>query len=316
MSTVLHQLILLLTSLFILVTSADYAMRYSTRLAKSFRMSEFFVSFFIVSVLSTFPEGSVAIISALEGVPTFGLGALIGTNVADLLLVFGLVALASRNGLTIKSEILKKDLFFIGLLLLPILLGLDGSFSRIDGFIMLFAGALFFAIIYIESKRFHKPFNHTFEGSRLQNAVMLCITIAGLLISAYYTLEFGIAFASTLSIPPILIGLTIISVGGCLPELLFSVRAASKGRHQLALGDVLGNVVIDATILVGITSIICPFSFSPGVIYITGISMFIAGVIAVYFIKSGKVLTKREGLALLLLYLIYLGIEICAGTMF
>src|SRR3989344_7776808 len=115
-------LFIFLIFMFFLIKSADYATRYSSRLAKIFHLSEFVVSFFIVAVISTFPEATISIISALKGIPELGLGTLLGSNVADLALVFGIVAVVSIKGISIKSEILKKDLFYLALLLFQLLL--------------------------------------------------------------------------------------------------------------------------------------------------------------------------------------------------
>ena len=141
---IIYNLILFLAFLFVLIKSADYATHYSSKLAKIFRLSEFIVSFFIVAVISAFPEGTIAIVSAVKGIPEFGMGTLIGSNVADLALVFGIVALVAAKGVSVKSEILKKDFFYLALLLFPVLLGLDGRFSRIEGILLVLAGLSFF----------------------------------------------------------------------------------------------------------------------------------------------------------------------------
>ncbi len=308
-------LILFLVFLFILIKSADYATRYSSRLAKIFHMREFIVSFFIVAVISAFPEATISIISAIKGMPEFGLGTLLGSNVADLTLVFGLVALISTRGISIKSEILKKDFFYIALLLFPVILGIDGRFSRIDGILLLLVGLFFFYTLFIESARFTKKLNKLRDGSFYKSLALLILSLAVLLVSANYTIKFGVDFANNLQIPPILVGLTMVSIGTCLPELLFSIRAVRANHDELALGDVLGTVIIDATIIIGIISIISPFYFKPTVIYVTGAAMFIAGLLTVLFIKSGKLLSRKEGACLLLFYALYLITEIVVNRL-
>src|SRR3989344_5691512 len=152
-------LILLFAALIVLAKSAEYAVRYSSRISRVFHISEFVVSFFIVSVISVSPEATVSIISAIKGVPEFGLGALLGSNVADLFLVFGIVALFSRKGITVKSEILKNDFFYLILLLVPLVLGFDGYLSRADGIVLVISGIVFFITLSIESKMFRKKKN-------------------------------------------------------------------------------------------------------------------------------------------------------------
>lgn len=190
------------------------------------------------------------------------------------------------------------------------LLGLDGRFSRIDGVLLVVAGLFFFFTLSIESKMFRKKFNGLKSRSFFKNLILLIFSLIALLVSANYAIKFGVDFANDIQIPPILVGLTMVSIGTCLPELFFSIRAIKINHDELALGDVLGTVVTDATIILGIIAIISPFQFNPIVIYVTGIAMFIAGILAVLFITTGRLLTRKEGVFLLFFYILYLATEI------
>jgi len=157
---------------------------------------------------------------------------------------------------------------------------------------------------------FRKKFSNIKGRSLFKNLILLILSLIALLISANYTIKFGVGFANDIQIPLVLIGLTIVSIGTCLPELLFSIRSIKNNHDDLALGDILGAVITDATILLGIVAIINPFRFNPIIIYVTGIAMFIAGILVVLFITTGKQLTKKEGVYLLLFYITYLITEI------
>lgn len=303
-------IIYLLASLFFLVKSAEYATNYAARLGKILHLSEFIVSFFIVSVISVFPEGTIAVMSAIQGVPSFGLGTLLGSNVADLTLVLGIVALFSLRGIPIKSEILKKDYYYLFLMIVPVLLGWDGHFSRTDGLLLLISGVFFFLTLSIESHMFRKKTNNIMHASFVNNFLLLIISLIVLLFSAKYTIDYGVALANKLNVPSVLIGLTIVSIGTCLPELFFSIKSVKKHKDSLALGDLLGTVITDATILVGITALIQPFNFNPNIIYVTGSAMFLACAFALLFIRTDRLLTKKEGLFLILFYILYLIVEL------
>jgi cation:H+ antiporter len=309
-------LIFFLVSLAVLVKSSEYAVNYSSKMARAFGISEFIVSFFIIAFISCSPEATVSIVSAIDGVPEFGLGALLGSNVADLALVFGLVALFSVNGVKVKSEILRNDLLYLILLLVPIILGFDGHLSREDGLILVLSGVVFLINLAIQSKLFTKKFNGAKNHGWAKNFLLLLLSLAFLVGGAYYTVKFGIDFANDVQIPPFLVALTLVSIGSCMPELIFSLKAVGSKHDQLALGDVLGTVIIDATILVGVIALISPFDFNPNIVHVTGVMMFIAGVLAVMFIKSGKVLTRQEGVLLLLFYLLSLIIEFAVNGVF
>ncbi|MDD4878209.1 MAG: hypothetical protein PHO02_04180 [Candidatus Nanoarchaeia archaeon] len=309
-------LLLFLLSIAVLVISAREAVKHSTNIARVFHLSEFIVSFFIIAVISVFPEGTVSIISAIKGVSEFGLGALFGSNVADLALVLGIVAIFSVKGITIKNEILRNDLLYLVLLLVPIILGFDGYFSRTDGLLLVLSGAVFFLTLLIQSKMFTKVFDGIRSRKWGKQFIYLVISMAFLLLSAYGAVRFGVNFANDVKMPPFLIAITIVAIGSCLPELIFSLKAVRAGLNKLAIGDVLGNVIIDATIIVGILALIRPFNFNPMIIYVTATMMFIAGVLVTIFIRTGKVLTKKEGILLLLFYIASLIIGFIANKGF
>jgi cation:H+ antiporter len=309
-------LILFLISLIVLVRSSHYAVINSSRLAKNFHLSEFIVSFFIVAVISSFPEATISLLSTIRGVSEFGLATIMGAKVVDLSLVFGIIAVFSIGGIRIKSEILKRDLFYLVLLLIPIILGLDGNFSRIDGLILILSGLIFFFTIAIQENMFRKKFKNPKNHDCAKSTFLLILSLLFLIVSAYYTIEFGINFANDVKIPAFLIAITFVAIGTCLPELIFSLNAVKTRRYELALGDILGTVITDITIIIGIMALIRPFSFNPSIIYVTGIMMFLAGILVVKFIHSGKILTKKEGILLIMFYILSLTIEFIVDRIF
>jgi cation:H+ antiporter len=271
-------------------------------------MPEFLISFVLVAMISVFPEATVSIISAIKHAPEFGAAVLIGSNVADLAVVTGIAALASRKGIKVKSGILKKSFFCLALLFLPVLLGLDGSYSRIDGAVLVTAAALFFISLTLHKhlkNAFFKPHNHLWKSIRI-----LALSLAVLLASAHYTIKLSTLLSNEIGIPRMIIGLTVVALGTCLPETIFSLRSVRKHHNTLALGDILGTVVTDATLILGIVALISPFSFDKTLCYVTGISMFLAGVILAAFMETGKLLTKKEGIMLIAFYLITIIVEL------
>jgi len=153
---------------------------------------------------------------------------------------------------------------------------------------------------------FHKKMDHLKKFSTVKSLVFLVTSAAVLIISSKYAVEYATAFARDIGIPSTLIGLTMISIGVCLPEFMFSLRAVKNDCDSLALGDVLGTVITDATIVLGLVAIIRPFRFDPLIIYVTGTAMFFAGLLAVIFISSDRVLTKKRGPGLLFFHYLYL----------
>ena len=106
----------------------------------------------------------------------------------------------------------------------------------------------------------------------------------------------------------------IIGVGTTMPELFFSLSAVKKNHDSLAIGDILGTVLADATIVVGILSLISPFSFPLKIIYSTGIFMVLSSFLLFYFMRSGKTITKKESYLLFSFWLIFVFVEIILNS--
>jgi cation:H+ antiporter len=306
----------LILALLLVVKSADYSIRYSARLALGLKLSKYTVGFTIIAAISVLPETLIAISSALQNIPSFGLGALLGSNVADLSFVFAMVVLITGRGLKIESEILKNRLYYIGVLAAPILFGLNGYYSRLEGASLIAIGLSFYIFV-LRRNRYDKSsdFSKVHFFTTLKNLFFLVLSLAALLLGAYLTVKFSVASAKLIGISPIFLAL-LVGLGTCLPELSFSLKAAKHNHGNLALGDILGTVITDATIIVGILSLIKPFAFDQKIIFINGLFMLFAIILLTYFMKTGKVLTKSESLLLLLFYLLFVLTEFAAGGYF
>ena len=302
-------LLLLLIFLAVLVKTVNYAIKYSSRLAKLLNLSEFIVSFFIIAFISVLPEATISIISAIKGDPGMGLGTILGSNLVDLTFIFGIVALFSPNGIKVKSKILQNNFVYLILLAFAIVLGSDGSFSRTDGIILVCSGLLFFVKIYLESRRFRKKFKHNQKGHLFRDLSFLILSLLVILAAAAFTVKFAVAFAYDINFPTFLIGITILAIGTCLPELVLSLKAVKENKDGIALGDILGTVIVDATIILGIVMIISPFSYDVSNLYVTGGALFIGGVLVTFFMKSERSISKIEGVLLILFYISYVFAE-------
>ena len=297
-------------ALLVLLQSAGYSIRYASKIAQILRFPEFIISFFIVALISVLPEAMISIISAINGEPSLGFGTLIGSNVADLTLVLGIVTLFSKKNIKVESKILKNNWLYLILLFIPFLLGIDGNFSRIDGIILILFGIIFFFKIYFTSKKFREKKVHHKNWPIIKTLLILVISLILLVISAFITVRYAVNLSEALAIPSIIIGLTVLSIGTCLPELTFSIKSVMKEHDGLALGDILGTVITDATIIFGIVILISPFDYPLKKICLTTLAMFLSGVLVVLFMKSKKVLTKKEGLLLILFYILFIILEI------
>src|SRR3989344_7340606 len=137
---------------FIAITlSARQAMKSVIAISRHYRVPEFTISFLLVGIISILPELSIGVNSALNGTGNFGLGIVLGSNIADLTLVLGIVALASR-GIRVEEFIIKQSAVFISFVAPPLVLLLDGELSRLDGILLVGVFAAYVAWMFLSRR--------------------------------------------------------------------------------------------------------------------------------------------------------------------
>lgn len=286
---------------------ANLATKYSAKFAENFRISKYVVGFIVVAFISILPETLISINSAFQGIPSFGLGTLLGSNVADLTLIFALLIIFSGRGIKIESKILKQTTIYPLFLLSPIILGLNGYFSRFDGLILVLVGIVFYYMIFKNGIDVSDVLKK--EGDKFKNFLFLIFAISLLLLGSYFTVSSATNLADFLNINPILIGMLVVSLGTTMPEFFFSLKSLKKQDDDLAIGDILGSVLADATIVIGILALINPFYFPVKIIYVTGVVMFFSSLILLLCMRSGKIVSKKEGYFLLFFWMCYAILE-------
>src|SRR3989338_8613804 len=255
----LTNIFIFIAALYLVINGSTMATKYAVRLAESFHLSKYTIGFIIVAIISILPETFIAINSSLEGVPSFGLGVLFGSNIADLTLVFVILVLYTGRNLKIESKILKNHTVYPFLLLLPVILGLDGHFSRFEGMALIIVGAVFYYIT-LRNGTNTRPALSDGTG-RYKNIFMLLTSMGVLLVGAHFTVISVTAVAQNIGINPIVIGMLIVGLGTTMPELFFSLNSVKRRDDSLAIGDLFGTVLADATVVVGILAMVSPFAF-------------------------------------------------------
>jgi len=301
------EVIIFIVACIVLAKSAEYAAKAVAHIARFLRLTEFVTSFILVALVSALPEGFISVISAIRGDPGIGMGTLLGSNIADLTIILGLVALAGHP-IKIHSSIIRRDLYFAILTLLPILLGLNGIISRTDGFILLAAGIMFMLVLLKERIHFHKPYDG--KDHWMKQVAIFLVSVALMLISAQFLVQATHTIAISLQIPSLVIGLVLVALGTTLPEFTFALQSVRKGLGDLAIGDLLGTVVVDACIIMGITAIITPIAVNIFILSIIGVFTLFAVVFALAFMRTDGILTKNEAMALVFFYVAFVVVQI------
>jgi len=299
----IDNILILVFSLFLLGKGAVLATKYAVRLSENFDLSKYIIGFIVVAIISILPEGLIAINASLEGTPAFGLGTLFGSNVSDLTLVIAIIIFVSKKDLKVESKILKNNIIYPFVFLIPILLGLDGYYSRLEGTALIIIGAIFYYLVFKNNLDTTPKVKH--NTAPYKNIIFLLLSMAMLLVGAHFTVTSATSLAYNLGVTPILVGMLVVGIGTTMPELFFSLQALKKDDDSLAIGDILGTVLADATVLVGIIALMNPFFFPQRIIYVTGVFMLLAAFMLSYFMKTGKTVSKKESLILLIFWAIF-----------
>jgi cation:H+ antiporter len=303
-----------LSSCAILYISGELVISSLVKLSRFLGLKEFVVAFFIMAFAASLPNLFVGITSALQGVPELSLGDVFGNNFTALTLAVAVAALFSpQKEIQIESRTIKSSsLFAILAAILPVVLITDGNLSRIDGFLLL--SLFFFYLFWLFSKRerFSKIYEEGEEPKNLQlilseltkDVGKIFVGVVLIFIAAQGIVSSSSFFAVSFKIPISLIGLLIVGFGNALPEVYFSIASARKGETFMILGNLLGSVVIPATVVLGVVALIHPIQISSNSSFLLVSRFYMIAAATFFFIfsRSHNTISKKESIVLLLLY--------------
>jgi cation:H+ antiporter len=304
---VLVAVLLVCVGLAIVVFSADEAIKRILHIARFFRLSEFVTSFVIAGIIAVLPEMSIGVISAVEGTSSLGFGIILGSNVIDLTLVIGVVVLYSGK-VTLDSSMIKSLQMSFLAVILPMLLFVDGEISRLDGVILVLAFMLYVFTL-LRTRRGEQLVPGKRQTLRfVYELIVMAISMAILFAGASLVTDNSQTLSLTLGLPLFVVG-AIIAVGTCLPELVFALRAVKRKHDALGLGNILGNVLADSMLTIGIIALIQPIKPQfPIPAFSTAVLMALSAFV-VYWISRDGILDRKNGVLLVSLFVVFLVIQ-------
>lgn len=294
-----------------LIRGVNLFVRSATKLAHNLNISEYTISFFLIAIGTSLPETTVAITSAIEKKPLLALGNSIGSNIALLTLVVALPALTSGI-LTTKKILESNDIYYTALFnLLPIGLIVDGKLTRLDGIILLVSYSIYAQMVLKKAHGLENIRERTENINGLKQILVFLFSLAVLLISSEVIVRSGINLSSTFAINLGFIGLTVTALGTSLPEIAFSISALKNGSKDEILGNIIGSVVANSTLVLGLAAIISPINLNGTRIGMpTLFFLVLSQLVFLRFAKTKEKFDKPEGLILLLIYILFLLTEI------
>lgn len=257
-----------IAGLALLIVGAEILVRGASRIAAWAGISPLVVGLTVVAFGTSAPELAINVQSSLAGQPDIAIGNVVGSNIANILLILGISAAVAP--LMVQQQVVRQDVpLMIGVSILTLIFALDGLISTLEGFI-LFGGLLIYIWFLIrqsrkESKEVEQEYEQEFGPHEQKNLrgwmLNISLVVAGLgllVLGAGWMVDSAVEVARWLGVSELVIGLTVVAVGTSLPELATSVMAAIKGERDIAVGNAVGSNIFNLLSVLGLSAIIVP----------------------------------------------------------
>lgn len=321
-------ILIFILSLAILVKSADWFVESAEKIGLALKISPFIIGVTIVAIGTSFPELASSITATLKGATEIVAANTVGSNIANILLIVGLSAVAARV-LIVRRSLIDLDAPLLGVAtFLFIFVMWDKEIVFGEGILLIFGFLIYllYTIFHrrepeetpeaveilpsrverreIEAKIEKKP-----EKLNFRVFLFLILGMAGLAVGANYTIEAMLKISDILKIATSLVAITALAIGTSLPELVVSIQAASKKKYEIALGNIFGSNVFNILLVAGIPALIRPLVVDE---LTFGIGLPFLVIATLLFIISG--ISRRihiwEGAMYLLLYILFI-VKLC-----
>jgi len=306
--------LLLVVGLVILVVGADFLVKGASALAKKLNVPVLVIGLTVVAFGTSMPELIVNIWASSTGATDVAIGTIIGSNLANTLLILGMAALIYSikvKKTTVWKEIPFSVLAAVVLLVLVndiILDGTRGLLSRVDGVILLLFFLIFMYYTYELAIKREVHAGHEIEPYKPHTmAFMILGGTVGLFFGGNLVVNNAVTIATNLGVSQFIISATIIAIGTSLPELVTSIVAALKKNVDMAVGNIIGSNIFNIFMVLGISSIINPIPFAQYINFDLIMVIFATSTVFVFAAWGGrKKLMRWQGALLVMFYIFYL----------
>ena len=307
----------IIAGLLLLIWGADRFVHGAAATARNLGVAPLLIGLTVVAFATSAPEILVAIVAASRGQTDLAVGNAIGSNIANIGLVLGAVAIIRPIQMT--SATLRREMpALLAVSLLTVSLFLDSYLSRVDGFVLL--TGLLIVMVWLVRLGMRSSVSDSMTADYeaeiprdmpMRTAIIwLVIGLATLLVGADFMVDGAIEIARALGVTELVIGILLVALATSLPELAVSLVSALKGEYGLALGNIVGSNTFNSLAVIGIAAIIHPSALPPSVLslHIFVLVAFTLVLFAMTYDYDGKgQISRLEGVALLVAFLAYDG---------
>ena len=261
---IFYHLIGLIISLSVLIWGADKFIDNSSLIAKKLGLSELTIGLTIVALGTSAPEIFVGISSVLNGTESIAMGAVVGSNISNIALIFGV----SCIGISMQPA-KTNPIQFIPFILAVIVLGLglqDLKITKAESieFLFVFAAFMYITYLYRIPDKIDESDNSDIKTGN--TTLLLILGLLALIVGSNYAVINAEKIATILNVPQVIIGLTIIAIGTSLPELAATISAIIKNKNDMVIGNVIGSNVMNIALVVPIIGMFSDATFESNIL--------------------------------------------------
>lgn len=284
--------------------------------ARRVGLSPLIIGLTVVAIGTSAPELVTTLTATLEGAPDLALGNVIGSNLANMLLILGVAALIKP--VACAPKVIGRDgTMVLVATVLFVAMAKTGVFVFWDGIVLLAVLALYLGLTYQAERRIESESLHAKEVEEVsgvpERALIVTLFLFGGLIGTVLGAELlvdgGVAVAESLGVSKTVIGLTLVAIGTSLPELAIVVVASMRGHSDVALGNILGSNIFNLLGITGVVAVVAPLEVSESLLqFDLWLLLFVTALLLPLLLSGGR-LSRREGTLLLLLYAGFLAFQ-------
>jgi cation:H+ antiporter len=302
----------ILFGIILLSHGGDVLTKSSVDLSLKFSVPKIIIGMTVVSFATSAPELIVSLNATLNGFSNFAIGNVIGSNIANIGLVLGIITIIYP--ITLQQRFYSSDfpILMLSTFLFYILLITANKISRAEGIILLVSISLILIYLFLYQKKSISEFSDVGDTSKISiPKSIIYVLFSGLLLwlGSETLIKSAISVANKYEISERVISVTMVAIGTSIPELAASVVASIKKQNDLSIGNLIGSNIFNLLVVIGITSTVLPIEQIDSKIIFNDmlwVILFSAIILPLAYLKRRNILTRKKGIILLTLYLIFI----------
>lgn len=266
----------------------------------------------VVSFATSAPELIVSLNATLDGLPSFAIGNVLGSNIANIGLVLAIITIIYP--ITLKHRFYYTDfpLLMISTALFYFIIYTDNQISRTEGFILLISITAILFYLFIYQKKSISEFSEEIDKTKIsftKSFIYIFFSGSLLWLGSETLIKSAVSVANKFEISERIISITMVAIGTSIPELAASIVASLKKQNDLSIGNLIGSNIFNLLVVIGVTSSIIPIGgIENSTLFndMLWVILFSAIILPLAYFGKRNVLTRKKGIILLILYLIFI----------